>query len=116
MPHKKTIYLGFIVLMLIIGCGLKQGVVQKEPKSFLWFTGNTEDAIVYIDDLNPIILSAQVYVDKDENGDANTYKPDVVHYEITPGKHTIIVEKDGKEVVNRIVLLGDGITKEIPIP
>ena len=56
MAYQKTIYSGLVILLLFAGCGLKEGVVQKEPKSFLWFTGNTQDAIVYIDDLSPIIL------------------------------------------------------------
>jgi hypothetical protein len=101
MSYQKIIYLGLVIFLLCIGCGLKEGVVQKEPKSFLWFTGNTKDAIVYIDDLSPIILKE------------NQAK---IHYEISPGKHSIVVKKMGEEVINRIVLFGNGITKEIEIP
>lgn len=115
MSYKKTICLVLILLILNVGCGLKQGVVQKEPKSFFWFTGNIENAIVYIDDLDPIVLSEKRIV-KDEEGDDNSYSNDIIYYEINPGKHTVIVKVNGKEVVNRIVLLGDGIVKEIKIP
>lgn len=103
MSYQKCVYLGLVILSLCGGCGLKEGVVQKEPKSYLWFTGNTPKATVYIDDLNPIILNENRGSDK-------------IHYEISPGKHRIIVEKMGKEVVNRIVFLGNGIIKEIKIP
>ena len=103
MNYKKIIFLGLVLLILSVGCGgIKEGVVQKEPTSFLWFTGNTQNAIVYIDDLAPITLNEQI--------------GSQVHYKISPGKHIIIVKKSGKEVVNRNVLLGNGITKEIQIP
>lgn len=112
MSYQKIIYLGLVILLLCVGCGLKEGVVQKEPKSYLWFTGNTKNAIVYIDDLSPIILNES----HASEGDYNKEKSDKIHYEISPGKHSIIVKKMGEEVVNRIVFLGDGITKEIKIP
>ena len=101
MSYQKIIYLGLVIFLFFIGCGLKEGVVQKESKSFLWFTGNTQNATVYIDDLSPIKLKE------------NQAK---IHYEISPGKHSIIVRKMGAEVINRIVFLGNGITKEIEIP
>ncbi len=115
MSYKKTFYLGLVLLMLSGGCGLKEGVVQKEPKSFLWFTGNTQNAIVYVDDLAPIMLSERNSSASDQGGN-NTNRSGQVHYEISPGKHTIEIKKSGEEVVNRKVLLGKGITKEIKIP
>ena len=115
MSYKTIFCLGLILLALCGGCGLKEGVVQKEPKSFLWFTGNTANAIVYIDDLRPLILDERSSnaSNEDEN---NANKKGQVHYEISPGKHTIVVKKSGEEVVNRNILLGNGITKEIQIP
>lgn len=115
MSYQKIIYLWLVISLLCVGCGLKEGVVQKEQKSFLWFTGNTQNAIVYIDDLNPIILNESL-ANAGVEGDNNTKRSDKIHYEISPGKHSIIVKKMGEEVVNRIVLLGDGITKEIRVP
>ena len=102
MSHQKLafIILGLFIFLLCMGCGLKEGVVQKEAKSYLWFTGNTEDALVYIDDLDPIELG----------------KNKEIHYKLTPGKHRVIVKKMGTKIVNRIVLLGSGIIKEIEIP
>jgi hypothetical protein len=102
MSYKKIICCSLTLLMLCCGCGLTEGVVQKESKSSFWFTGNTQNATVYIDDLAPIILS-----------EGNN---DQIHYEISPGKHKIVVKRSGNEIVNRVVLLGSGITKEIQIP
>ena len=38
------------------------------------------------------------------------------HYKVTPGKHTIVVRKNGSVVVKRTLLLGDGIAREIRVP
>lgn len=112
----KSIFLGGVVLLLLIGgCGLKEGVVQKESKSFLWFTGDTHNAIVYIDDLNPITLNESSSSANSEV-ENNTNKSGQVHYQISPGKHSVVVKKSGQEVVNRNILLGSGTTKEIQIP
>jgi hypothetical protein len=114
MSYKKIIYIGLVLLGLIGGCGLKEGVTLKEPKSFIWFTGNTDNAVVYIDDLNPFILNEKSSNLNDE--DENDNRKGLIHYQISPGKHKIVVIKSGTEVVNRDILLGNGITKEIQIP
>jgi len=102
MSYNKIICSCLTLLMFCCACGLREGVVQKESRSLLWFTGNTKNVTVYIDDLAPIILS------EEKNGQ--------IHYEISPGKHQIIVKRSGNEIVNRVVLLGSGMTKEIQIP
>jgi len=116
MSYQKSafIILGLFVILLCVGCGLKEGVVQKEAKSYLWFTGNTEGALVYIDDLKPIELGTHYYIDSATGEKIKSNKD--IHYEITPGKHRVIVKKMGTKIVNRIVLLGNGIIKEIEIP
>jgi len=114
MSYKIIGYLGLIFLFLCAGCGLKEGVVSKEPKSYLWFTGDTQNAIAYIDNLDPIDLNEQNSVASNE--DENTNRRGQVHYQISPGKHTVLIKKSGEEIVNRIILLGNGITKEIQIP
>jgi len=88
--------------VLFCGCGLKETVVQKEKISYLSFTGNISNVIVHIDDLEPISLN--------NNSSKN------IRYEISTGKHHIVVTKNGEEVVNRIILLGSGSVKEIKIP
>lgn len=114
MSYKKAIYLGLVILLLCVGCGLKEGVVQKEAKSYLWFTGNTEGALVYIDDFNSIELGKNYYIDS-ETGE-KIEKNKEIHYALTPGKHKVIVKKMETIIVNRIVFLGGGIIKEIKIP
>lgn len=107
--------IGWIIVMCLFlcgGCGLNEGVVQKEPASFLWFTGNTENAVVYIDHLAPINLNETTGVSTDDENSSNGD----IHYRISPGKHTIIIKKAGLEIVNRNLLLGNGMTREIYIP
>jgi len=116
MLYKKYVYLSLAVLLLLygVGCGLTEGIVQKEPKSYIWFTGNTNNVTIYIDDLSPIILNKNSSTSID--GEDKIEDIDKVYYEISPGKHKIIVKKADKEVVNRIIFLGNGIIKEIKLP
>ena len=94
-------FLCVFLVVFLFGCGLTEGVIQKDQKSYLLFTGNISNSIVYIDELSPVEIS-------EDNGKTL--------YEISPGKHNIIVRKSGEVVVNRDILLGNGITKEISIP
>lgn len=96
------------------GCGYVEGVVQKSEKSFLWFTGNTENAVVYIDNKEFTRLTASYAID--EKTGEKTRKEGQVHYQLEPGKHEIRIERDGKVLVNRVLILGNQMTKEINIP
>jgi len=101
------IFLGISLIIFCFGCGLKETIVQKDTKSYLTFTGNTKDAVLYIDNLDPIFL----------NQSSNNKQQGVnTNYEISPGKHKIIIKRDGREVVNRDLLLGNGILKEVDVP
>ena len=96
------------------GCGYIEGVVQKSEKSYLWFTGNTENAVVYVDNREFVRLTASYYID--ERTGEKTKKEEAVYCQIEPGKHEIRVERDGKVLVNRLLILGNQMTKEIAIP
>jgi len=96
------------------GCGYIEGVVQKSEKSYLWFTGNTENAVVYVDNREFVRLTASYTID--ERTGEKTRKEEQTHYQIEPGKHEIRVERDGKVLVNRLLILGNLMTKEIAIP
>lgn len=100
MTHKRLIVLWVLGLFLIYGCGLRETVSQKEKTGYLNFTGSLSNVTVYIDDLEPMVLT----------GGKN------VHYEISAGRHHITVVKDGSTVVDRNILLGSGAIKEIKIP
>ena len=101
MSYKTCGFIALILLLLFSGCGLKEGVVHKEQKSFLSFTGNTKNATAHIDNLAPIRLKSS---------------SKRIHYQISPGKHTIIIKRSGVEIVNRNILIGNGTTREIQIP
>lgn len=100
---KKILLLVALVSIIPVGCtSINDGVIQKSSNAFLWFTGNTKDAEVYIDNNAPI--SVDDFSIRD------------VHYQIPSGKHSIVVKRFGTVIVNRRILLGSGITKEIQIP
>lgn len=89
----------FLLAVLLGGCGFHEGVIESERRSFIKFTGALSGAKVTID-------GAVVNISNDDN----------TVYEISPGKHNIQVRKNGAIRVNRNLLFGNGITKEVKIP
>jgi hypothetical protein len=97
-----------LLLFLIVSCGYYEGVVQPTPRSYISFMGNTDGATAVIDDTITLNLDMEL------QGDEGKKKP--VLFQITPGKHNLIVTKMGQQVVNRVIIIGDGATKEIHVP
>jgi len=88
----------FLLAVLLSCCGFHEGVIESEQRSFIKFTGALSGAKVTVD-------GAVINVSND-----NTV------YEISPGKHNIQVRKNGAIKVNRNLLFGNGMTKEVKIP
>jgi len=107
MTSGKAFYLG-ILLLLIVSCGYHEGVVQPTPKSYMSFLGNIDGAIAIIDD--------KITVNLDQELKGNEGQRKSILFQITPGKHNVIVTKMGQQVVNRVIIFGDGATKEIEVP
>jgi len=104
----KKLALACLLLLSIVGCGYYEGVVQPTPRSYVTFTGNLEGAVAVIDEAITINIAAE----RLKTGEAGK----AILFQIAPGKHRIIVTKAGREVVNRVVIIADGATKEIQIP
>jgi hypothetical protein len=102
-PMKKVILITFLLLFLC-SCGYNEGIVQKTERSYLKFVGNWQSAYIQVDDLKPFTL--------DEYYNSAEGK----QYEVSPGKHSITVTKNGAVVVNRILFLDNQTTMEIAIP
>ncbi|WP_051183248.1 hypothetical protein [Desulfocurvibacter africanus] len=102
----------FAFLTILVGCAAREGVVQVDSKAYFWFTGNTMGAVARLNDLAPITLGRASGA-KDWT---TTPKTKDTIYEVAPGRYTVIVERDGAVVVNRTVLVGSGMTKEITVP
>ncbi len=100
---RKTagFFLMACLVLSLAACGYKEGIVQSSPESYIKFTGNTLDAFATIDDGAPFPLWST-----GDNG-----KP--VIYRLSPGKHRITVERNNNVVLDREVLIGNGMTKEI---
>ena len=89
--------------MSLTACGSKEGIIQSSPNSYLKFTGNTHNAYATIDDSDPFPIQSS-----NENGR-------IIHYEVSPGKHKIIVMRNNAVALKREVLIGKGMTKEINV-
>jgi hypothetical protein len=92
----------FIVLLilasLISACGYTTGTIQKAEKSFIVFSGNLENVKIHIDELEPFTPS---------NGK---------HYEMAPGKHSLLAYREEKLLLKRIIILENQVTMEIKVP
>ena len=84
--------------LLIFACGHQEGIIQKAEKSFVFFSGNLENVIIHIDKKEPFTPSYGT------------------HYEMLPGKHTLMAYRDGNLLLNKIVILENQVTMEIRIP
>ena len=99
---KRLIAAVLVLLFTFMsGCGYKEGVQSEERVSYLYFSGNAKGAIVHIDE-SPAFTVEKLGPDE--------------QYKVAPGKHMIIVKKDGQILVQRTLMLGDGIAKEIYVP
>lgn len=95
----KLFMTALLGLVLLGGCGYKEGVVNTTPKAYLFFTGDTDDITVSVD-----------------GGEAFTVKEGRDNlYTITPGKHHVEVKRGDRIVVERDLYIGDGISREIAV-
>jgi hypothetical protein len=95
MKRTATALAAALVFVLLTGCGYKEGVIQDEPVSYLRFTGASQGAVVSIDDLEPFELGkADSSADTKDN----------------PSEAT------GQVVVDIIIMLDNGVTREVRIP
>lgn len=108
----KNTFRGFALLLCLIlwaGCvstGLSNnGTVSGNGGAVIAFVGNVYGMEVIIDSGTPIVFDAT----RDATGRATQLRVD-------PGKHTVIVVKNGRTVVQKAFLMGDGQTTEVFVP
>lgn len=115
MARKIIVVIGItIALLFVIACGYREGVLQKEAVSYIWFTGNVNGAMASIDNGEPFALQASDYPEDASSRGKSEAK--YIHYKLSPGKHRITVKKQGQVVVDRIVILENENIKEIDVP
>ena len=96
------ISLTLFLLMLVGACGgSAHGVYTSEQVAFIYFSGEAKGAQVTVGEGDMFVV--------DKQGERNLYK-------VASGKQKIVIRKDGVIVVDRLVLLGDGQSKEFNVP
>ncbi|QOP46493.1 hypothetical protein [Sulfurimonas paralvinellae] len=91
--------IAFISLLGLSGCGYKEGVRTAAAKSHLYFTGDTSNVLVSID-----------------NSEKFPVKSGIDHlYNVAPGKHLVQVYRDDKLIVKIEIFVSDGVSKEIEV-
>ena len=91
--------ISLILILAISGCGYKEGVATASQKSYIYFSGNTDDVKISIDNGEEFSI---------ESGKLNQYS-------IKPGKHIVKVFRENTIVTKREIFVGDGISKEIEV-
>lgn len=91
----------FAAFTILTGCGYKEGVKNEAQKAYLYFTGNTQNVEIKVDD-NSFMLTKQM-------------RPDDL-FQITPGKHTVIAIRDNQVILQKDIYVNNGISKEIQLP
>ncbi len=112
--RNTSLFIIAVIIGCLNGCGYTEGVIQKSERSYLWFTGNTENAIVYVDNKEFARLISPGY--GNEGTAAKNQNNGPVYYQLEPGKHEIRIERNGQVIVNRTLLLGGQMTREVEIP
>ncbi len=97
-----------MILLIITSCGYREGILQKEPVSYLWFTGNVDHAMASIDGGAPFALQT--------DNSSGSSEAKFIHYKLSPGKHRITVTRDGQIIVDRTIILENENTREIQVP
>jgi len=97
--NNRFIVAALLLVALLAGCGYKEGVRTEAQKSFLYFSGDVDGALVSVDG------GAQFSV---KPGKDNLYS-------IPPGKHKVFVTREGRVIVERDIYVGDGVAKEIEV-
>jgi hypothetical protein len=90
-----------LVATALSACGYNTGIRSTEQSSFIYFTGNAQGTSATVGDDVPFTV--------EKLGERNLYK-------VASGKQRIVVRRAGVVVVERVVLLGDGQSKEFNIP
>jgi hypothetical protein len=109
----KKVFWGIFLLLIIASCGYKEGIIQPSDKSYLKFSGNVENVSVQIDNGEPFVLKSYI---TQSGGQERKIRPDKKLYQVSPGRHTIKIFRDGILIVDRILILDNNVIKEILIP
>lgn len=112
---KKLILFVFLsaLPLMAVSCGYKEGSRQPDNQSFITFTGNVNGAVAVVDGGEPFAVDSLTYKDSQGN---DVKKSDKTYYQVQPGRHSVVVSKDGQVKVERDVLINAGSTKEVWVP
>ena len=108
----KKITVIFVIFGLLIfqSCGYREGISQPDKQSYIWFSGNTQGAIAVVDG------NEESKVDLTNSGGEKSTKERKILYAVKPGKHEIMIKKNGEVVVHRVIMIDSGATKEVRVP
>lgn len=93
--------IGLVVFAVLPSCAIQESTSQLEDTAFLVFQDARPGLEFQLDEAPPMAISSASYE---------------VRYEIQPGRHTVSVTRDGKEIVTRLFFLSTGQVFVLRIP
>ena len=105
--HLKIIFVALFIT-LITGCGSYHSVNQATEDSYLLLVGKTSAETLRINNSAPLTLGMDT---KSFNQNGKT----VTKITLAPGTHTIIIERDGKTVIQRKIFVSEGNAFEVKL-
>lgn len=97
---KRSVFIP-VILFLVIGiCSCRStNIITGTSYGTISFTGNYDNAMLYLDDKNPIPISS-----------ANSFS------KIGEGTHRVKIVRDGVTVLQKTVYIVNDITTEVNVP
>lgn len=92
--------IAFVAAMILTSCGgYNTGIIKKDHKGFIKFTGNTMGVLVEINSESKFKLDPEVEV-----------------YELNPGQYNVKIYRDVNIIVDRTIIIDSETTYEIDVP
>ncbi len=86
---------------IFLSCTIQETTTQIADTAFLVFEGASSDMEFQLDEAVPKVISR---------------KSGEVRYEIRPGKHTVVVMREGREIVTRLFFVSTGQVFVLRVP
>ncbi|MFE8070043.1 hypothetical protein QQM79_03205 [Marinobacteraceae bacterium S3BR75-40.1] len=94
--------------LLMAACGSYKATTQVAETAYLQFNGEPAGNILTLDEQQKIDLSSA------DSFDLNGVE--VTRFELQPGTHTILVQKNGEVVIHKKIYVSSGNVYEVKLP
>jgi hypothetical protein len=96
----KLKFIVIAITVILVSCGgYNSGIIKKDHKGYLKFTGNISGVLVELNSKSSFEID-----------------PEIEAYELNPGQYEVKVYRDSNLIVDRIIIVDSETTYEIEVP